>query len=153
MSINQFVLTGLTVLGLASAAMADGRNPGSLLLYPEFDNRTMQPHPAHGHEHEHATSRRPDGSRSPARSSVEFVYIGRYGTTASRSTASSSTDEHLLTPNDTLTLLTSVHNPQQEQGYVYVFAKDRADRPGDRVQPPDRQPGDARRASSRSTTR
>jgi hypothetical protein len=30
MSINQFVLTGLTVLGLASAAMADGRNPASL---------------------------------------------------------------------------------------------------------------------------
>jgi len=32
----------------------------------------------------------------------------------------------LLTPNDTLTLLTNVHNPQMAQGYAYAFAKNAA---------------------------
>jgi hypothetical protein len=32
--------------------------------------------------------------------------------------------EH-LTPNDTLSVITKTHNPNQSQGYVYVFAKDK----------------------------
>ena len=42
MSFQRFALTGMTALaclGMTSEAFASGRNPGSLLVYPEFDNR------------------------------------------------------------------------------------------------------------------
>jgi hypothetical protein len=124
MSINQFVLTGLTVLGLASAAMADGRNPASLLVYPEFDNRTMNVTLLT------VTNTNSDFTQVPGAGGlltgsvrVEFVYIGRYGADSTPLDCLEFNREHLLTPNDTLTLLTSAHNPQQEQGFVYVFAK------------------------------
>lgn len=124
MRINQFVLTGLTVLGLASAAMADGRNPASLLIYPEFDNRALNLTLLT------VTNTNSDFTRVPGAGGlltgtvrVEFVYIGRYGTNDTPLDCLEFNREHTLTPNDTLTLLTSAHNPQQEQGFVYVFAK------------------------------
>ena len=41
MKLNNLLFTGLVaVAGLSASASADGRNPGSLLLYPEFDNRS-----------------------------------------------------------------------------------------------------------------
>ena len=71
MSFNKLALTGLTAvvcLGMASQAMADGRNAGSLLLYPEFDNRmgTVTV----------VTVTNTDAAGSAV--DVEFVYIGRY---------------------------------------------------------------------------
>ncbi len=121
MSINKFVLSGLTVLGLASAAMANGRNPASLLVYPEFDNRMMNLTLLTVTNTN--TDFTPVGTGFAGSVRVEFVYIGKYGQSGTTLDCLEFNREHLLTPNDTLTLLTSAHNPQHEQGFVYVFAK------------------------------
>lgn len=123
MRLNKFVLSGLTALSLASAAAANGRNPGSLLLYPEFDNRqgdlTL------------LTVTNTNSDTTPAAGNlqagsiqVEFVYIGKYAVGGQTLDCLEFNRTHLLTPNDTLSVITSAHNPQHEQGYVYVFAKD-----------------------------
>jgi hypothetical protein len=124
MSIPKFALASLTALatlGLADPALANGRHPGSLLIFPEFDNRygdlTVLT----------VTNTNPgvnaDGSDGSIR--VEFVYIGKYAPHGSELPCLEFNRTELLTANDTLSVLTSVHNPQHEQGYVYVFAKDR----------------------------
>ncbi len=121
MRFHKFILTGLTALaalGMASEAMADGRNPGSLLLYPEFDNRagvvTV------------ITVTNTDAAGGNV--DVEFVYIGRYGSDGDVACEEFNRTE-TLTANDTLTLLTTYHNPQHEQGYLYVFARDGVNSP------------------------
>ncbi len=114
MSFNKCVLSGLTALaglGLASEAFADGRNPGSLLLYPEFDNRqgdvTVLTITNVGDEDV----------------LVEFKYIGVKSMSGQPINCAEFNRLATLTGNDTLTLLTRAHNPQQEQGYVYAFAR------------------------------
>jgi hypothetical protein len=122
MRFHKFVLSGLTAiagLGMASQAMADGRNPGSLMLYPEFDNR--------------------DGvvtvltitntAVNVGDVDVEFVYIGRYGSSGTEIGCEEFNRTETLTDNDTLTLITNAHNPQYEQGFVYVFARDGVNSP------------------------
>jgi hypothetical protein len=121
MSINKFVLTGLTVLGMATAAVADGRNPGSLLLYPEFDNR--QANLTLLTVTNTNSDFTPVGQLFAGTVRVEFIYIGKYAAGGQPLSCLEFNREHVLTPNDTLTLVTSAHNPQQEQGFVYVFAK------------------------------
>jgi hypothetical protein len=123
MRFNKFVLTGLTALaslGLGSEAMANGRNPGSLLLYPEFDNRpgdlTMLTV-----TNTNTGVDNPDGGNGTVK--VEFVYIGRYGLGGTSLNCLEFNRTETLTANDTLSVITRVHNPQQEQGYVYAFAK------------------------------
>jgi hypothetical protein len=117
MTFNKIVLTSLTTLGLASAALAGGRNPGSLLLFPEFDNRqanlTLLT----------VTNTNNDVVSGEVR--VEFIYIGKYGQNGTTLDCLEFNRSHLMTANDTLSVVTSAHNPQQEQGYVYVFAKDK----------------------------
>ena len=121
MRFQKYVLTGLTALaglGMASQAMADGRNPGSLLLYPEFDNRAGVVTVVT------ITNTDPVGDDVD----VEFVYIGRYdhqGDVACEEFNRTVT----LTANDTLTLITNFHNPQHEQGYVYAFAREGVNAP------------------------
>ncbi|MFT7669994.1 MAG: hypothetical protein ACI8X5_002701 [Planctomycetota bacterium] len=116
MRFHKIVLTGLTViasLGMASEAVAGGRNAGSLLLYPEFDNRVG--------DVSVLTITNVDVENSV---DVEFVYIGRYGSGSNYVNCAEFNREETLTPNDTLTLLTDAHNPQQEQGFVYAFARE-----------------------------
>jgi len=105
-------MTAIASFGLAADAMAGGRNAGSLLLYPEFDNR--------------------DGDVSvitvtnvSATDSVEveFMYIGRPDDYYDMQCEEFNRAED-LTPNDTFTVITNYHNPQQEQGYAYVFARE-----------------------------
>jgi len=115
MRFHKIVLTGLTAiasLGMASEAVAGGRNAGSLLLYPEFENRMG--------DVTVLTITNVDDANSV---DVEFVYIGRYGQSETLINCAEFNREETLTPNDTLTLLTRVHNPQMEQGYVYAFAR------------------------------
>ena len=119
MRFNKYILSGLTALAalsLAPQALAGGRNPGSLLLYPEFDNRagivTV------------VTVTNTDAMGDDVM--VEFVYIGRYDTWGNDINCAEFNRTETLTANDTLTLITNVHNPQFEQGYLYVFAKDGA---------------------------
>ena len=54
---------------------------------------------------------------------VEFVYIGRYGPTGLELDCLEYNRTHTLTPRDTLSVITTAHNPNFNQGYVYVFAK------------------------------
>jgi hypothetical protein len=73
MRLNKFVLSGLTAvasLGLASEAFADGRNPGSLLLFPEFNNRVADMTLVT------VTNTNPDVVNGTVK--VEFIYIGKF---------------------------------------------------------------------------
>ncbi len=123
MSINKIVLTGLTALaglGLGSEAMANGRNPGSLLLFPEFDNRSACLTLV-------TVTNTNTGVGNPGdvdgTVKVEFVYIGKYDVSHNELPCLEFNRTETLTANDTLTLVTSWHNPQQEQGFLYAFAK------------------------------
>jgi hypothetical protein len=82
------------------------RRPGSLLLYPEFDNTS-------GSVTVLTVTNR-DCLGGNVR--VEFIYIREQDCHEFNRT-------ELLTPCDTLTLLTNVHNPNMQRGYVYAFAK------------------------------
>ena len=114
------VLFDLTIEKLVGAEPPVGcpppgsRNPASLLVYPEFDNRfgdlTLLS----------VTNTKPEG----ASVEVEFVYIGRYGPGGQVLDCLEFNRTETLTANDTLSLITKVHNPTQAQGFVYAFAKD-----------------------------
>jgi hypothetical protein len=88
------------------------RRPGSLLLYPEFDSRpgdlTILT----------ITNTNCDFTGNPFTENVrvEFVFIDREDCSEFNTTFT-------MTPCDTLTMLVSAANPNQEQGYVYAFAK------------------------------
>ncbi len=121
------VLFDLTIEGLGSGGPEDEcptgqRHPASLLVFPEFDNRSG------GLTMLSVTNTNQDftpvGSALFAGSvAVEFVYIGRYGPNGQVLPCLEYNRTHVLTPNDTLSVLTQHHNPNHEQGYVYVFAK------------------------------
>ena len=116
MRFHKFVLSGLTALagfGLASEALAGGRNPGSLLLFPEFDNQLGTV----------TVLTVTNTAENVGDVQVEFVYIGRYGASGQDIDCEEFNRTEVLTDNDTITLLTEVHNPQQEQGFVYAFAR------------------------------
>jgi hypothetical protein len=117
MRFHKFVLSGLTALaglGMTSQALADGRNPGSLLLYPEFDNRAGVV----------TVLTITNTATNVGDVQVEFVYIGRYGAGGTEINCEEFNRTAVLTDNDTLTLITNAHNPQQEQGFVYAFARE-----------------------------
>ncbi len=88
------------------------RNPGSLLLYPEFDNRPGDVTVLT------VTNTNCDFTGNPFTENiaVEFVYIDHEDCSEFNTTVT-------MTPCDTLTLLTKYHNPNHDQGYVYAFAK------------------------------
>jgi hypothetical protein len=118
------IATLLALAGLAGSVLAvDGRNAGSLLLFPEFDNSmgvvTV------------VTVTNTDAAGGDV--DVEFVYIGRYGPDPRNYDIDCEefNRTETLTANDTLTLLTYFHNPQHEQGYLYVFARDGINSPID----------------------
>lgn len=91
------------------------RHPGSLLVFPEFDNRQGNLCLL--------TVTNTDEGTNPIK--VEFVYIGRYGLSGQEIPCLEFNRTETLTPNDTLSVITSAHNPNQAQGYVYAFAKNR----------------------------
>lgn len=110
------VLLDLTIaplIGGPTVCPTGVNTPGSLLVFPEFDNRlgdmtllTV------------TNTKELDGDVN-----VEFVYIGRYGPNGVELDCLETNRTHTLTPRDTISLITSAHNPNFEQGYVYVFAK------------------------------
>jgi hypothetical protein len=109
MRFQKIVLTGLTALaglGLATQATADGRAPGSLLLYPEFDNTpgTL------------TVLTITNTATNVGDIDVEFVY--RDGENCQEFNRVVT-----MTDNDTLTLVTESHNPGDDLGYVYAFAQ------------------------------
>jgi hypothetical protein len=123
MRFNKFALSALTVLaclGTAREALANGRNPASLLLYPEFDNTV--PDLTLLTVTNTNTGVNPDGSNGTIK--VEFVYIGKFNLQHQTINCLEFNRTETLTANDTLSVVTKLHDPQQEQGFVYVFAKD-----------------------------
>ena len=105
-------LVAIATLGLSADANADGRTPGSLLLFPEFDNR------------EGDVTVLTVTNVDAAEVDIEFMYIGVEGVNGASVNCEEFNRTATLTGKDTLTLLTRFHNPQQERGYVYVFAKE-----------------------------
>jgi hypothetical protein len=104
MRFHKIALTGLTAiaaLGMASEAVAGGRNPGSLLLYPEFNNRMG--------DVSVLTVTNVDDANSV---DVEFVYIGRYSQAGETVYCAEFSRNEKLTHNDTLKLLTNYHKHQ-----------------------------------------
>ncbi|MFN0009265.1 MAG: hypothetical protein ACKVXR_15280 [Planctomycetota bacterium] len=126
MKLSRFLLPGLTamsLLGFAPSALADGREPGSLLIFPEFDNRvgdvTMFT----------VTNTNTDFNHDPATNlprgtvKVHFIYIGVVDASGNPLPCLEVDREVTLTPGDTFTFLTRSHNPQQQQGFMYAYAK------------------------------
>jgi len=97
--------------------------PGSLLLFPRFDNRTNTITVIT------VTNTNCDFTPGPGpllngTVDVEYVYIGRYGPNGQELDCLETNRTRRLTPCDTITLLTRFDNPQVERGFLYVFAKD-----------------------------
>jgi hypothetical protein len=102
------------------------RTPASLLVFPEFDNRTAGLTLLSVTNTDCDTSELPGsgGTLSAGTTDVEYVYIGRYGPGEQVLPCLEVNRTRRLTPCDTLSLITSADNPTQSQGYVYAFAKD-----------------------------
>lgn len=111
------VLFDLTIEGLGGGGGGEcpsgARTPASLLVFPEFDNRYFD-----------ATLLTVTNTQSSGSNvAVEFVYVGKVGHDGEDLDCLEFNRTHVLTPNDTLSVLTRAHNPSQAQGFVYVFAK------------------------------
>jgi len=101
----------------STLALAEGRNPASLLLYPEFD------HSAGRATFVTVTNTNPDPV--VGRVLVELVLIDA---TTSATACLEQNQTELLTPNDTLTIRTNDIAPAFQRGYIYIFAKDQQGR-------------------------
>jgi hypothetical protein len=108
----------VALLGFAAHAAADSLDrPGSLLVYPWYDNTRG------GFFGITVTNTNDDQTPAAGSSTlltgtvdVEFVYIDG-------GTCLEFNRTRRLTPNDTLTVASRFDNPNSTQGYVYVFAK------------------------------
>lgn len=94
-----------TVAMLGSGAMAGGADPGSLLVYPCYDNRGGT-----------LSILSVVNTHDTGSVAVEFIYINGDNCLEFNRTT-------VLTPKDTFSAVTNVHNPASDQGYVYAFAK------------------------------
>ena len=92
------------------------RRPGSLLLYPEYDNRQ-------GVVSLLTLTNTAPGTFLEDSVRVEFVYRGRYGFQGEELDCSETNVQPTFTFNDTLTVMTSIQNPNDARGFVYAFAK------------------------------
>lgn len=108
------VLAALGFVAAASPVHADGRNPGSLLVFPEFDSTPGRATLLT------LTNANPDVDLGTVR--VEIVFID--GTNEMSPSCAETNSTVVLTPNDTLTFLASSLNPNPQKGYAYAFAKD-----------------------------
>jgi hypothetical protein len=107
-------LAGVVSLAFGGSAVAGtsqapcGPEAGSLLVYPYFDNTRGTA--------TFLTVTNTNDDVLTGTVNVEFIYIDAH-------TCLEFNRTHRLTANDTLTVLTSVHNPNMHRGYVYAFAK------------------------------
>jgi hypothetical protein len=108
-------LTAFLLVG--SAATAQNNPAGSLLVFPEFDNRA-------GVANVVTVTNTHNGENGAGTIDVEYVYIGKPDPRSGTTLCSEFNRTETLTPNDTLTLLPKYHTPELVQGYIYVFAKD-----------------------------
>lgn len=102
-------LAGAALLAVGASAHAGVAQPGSLLLFPCYDN-------ARG-TNTLITVTNESSDPQAGNIKVEYVYINAYGCLETNRTRT-------LTPNDTLTVSTLLDNPNAQRGYLWVFAKD-----------------------------
>jgi hypothetical protein len=118
-TLSTLALAGVASLGLGVNANAQevvvDRDPspcgpvvGSLLVYPMFDNTRGT--------FTFFTVTNTNSDVVNGNVAVEFIYIDAR-------TCLEFNRSHLLTANDTLTVITNLHNPNMHRGYAYVFAK------------------------------
>jgi hypothetical protein len=125
-SLSSLALTGSALIGLVGSAFAGAGgapNPGSLLLFPIFDNTpggttvitvvntngNLNPGP---------------GTLLAGTVDVEYDYIdGTPNPTAGHPSCAEFNRVARLTPNDSYTVSSNFDNPNAHEGYVYVFAK------------------------------
>ncbi|MBL8858271.1 MAG: hypothetical protein JNL28_07210, partial [Planctomycetes bacterium] len=88
--------------------------PGSLLLFPEYDNRPNMT--------TYVTVTNTSCKYPSFGTWVEFVYIDK-------NTCIETNRTSYLSACDTITVITSAHNPNPTRGYMYAFAKDSLGRP------------------------
>ncbi len=93
---------------LSPVLLAGTKEAGSLLLFPVFDNTRGQQTLIT------VTNSNPDPTAGSVR--LEYIYINRAG-------CQEFNRSRTLTPNDTLSVITKVDNPNMVQGYVYVVAR------------------------------
>jgi hypothetical protein len=118
-----FGLAAFAFIEVSPSVFAEGRNPGSLLIFPEFDNRigdlTMLT----------VTNTNTDTTHNPGTNlpngtvSLHFIYVGRVSASGDVLPCLEFDREEILTPGDTFTFLTNHHNPNQSQGFLYVYAR------------------------------
>jgi hypothetical protein len=104
-ALSTVVLSGSAQAGGNSTSSID--RPGSLLVFPYFSNAGAS------NTFITVTNTNPD---SLGTVDVEFVYINGQDCLEFNRT-------RRLTPNDTITVASKLDNPDDERGYVYVFAK------------------------------
>jgi hypothetical protein len=90
------------------------RRPGSLLLYPEFDNR------AGNVTLVTVTNTKCDTTDGDVRIEIRFI---------NEATCSEDNFTRTLTACDTLSFLTKTMNPNPRQGYLYIYAKNNRNQP------------------------
>ncbi|MEW6744038.1 MAG: hypothetical protein AB1486_14900 [Planctomycetota bacterium] len=109
---RKFALSALAAVAVltfgSTSALADGRTPGSLLVFPLFDSTVGVATVVT------VTNTNPD--QEDGEVYVEYRYIDGL-------TCAEFNRTEKLTPNDTLCVVATAHNAQQALGYLYVFAK------------------------------
>jgi hypothetical protein len=107
---------GLAALAwTASPAAAEGLNPGSLLVYPEFDRSPGR-----------NTLLTVTNTHASASVRVRLVFVSP---PATEGAVCNKTDQfRVLTPQDTWTLLVSTANTSGSQGFAYLYAIDNLSR-------------------------
>jgi len=116
------VLAALAFLQTSPLAHANGRSPGSLLIFPEFDNRAgdvtmFTVTNTNTDENYNPNTNLPYGTVK-----VHFIYIGRVDAQNNPIPCLEIDREVTLTPGDTFTFSTKAHNPSQNQGFMYAYA-------------------------------
>jgi hypothetical protein len=115
--------TALAILGLTSTALAGDRNPGSLLVFPEFDNRAGDLTILTVTNTNTDFSHNQQTNLANGAVKVHFIYVGRFDSLGNPIPCLEFDREILLTPGDTFTFSTRSHNPLHQQGFMYAYAK------------------------------
>jgi len=122
MNLSRFLPTAVACFGIASSALAGGRNPGSLLIFPEFDNRAGDVTEFTVTNTDTCFDYDSETNLPAGTVKVHFIYVGRIDAAGNPINCLEVDRQVTLTPGDTFTFMTKAHNPQQQQGFMYAYA-------------------------------
>ncbi len=113
MRLNLLPIVGLGLLAKSVFAQGAVAEPGSLLVFHEFDNRL-------GIANLITVTNTAAGASDSV--DVHYVYRGRWGQSETLLPCLETNRTRTLTPNDTISVLTYNDNPNQVAGYLYAYA-------------------------------